>query len=223
MVCLEKVLSDAHVDAFVKVLGNEALFEGGERTAGRAAKKRKRNLQATSDGPEVRRIVSEAREALNRHSLFQRFAVPERLGRFLVSRYEPGMSYGTHFDEAFIDGLRTDLSCTLFLSDADSYAGGELELQSPMGSQAIKLPAGCALVCPSDQLHAIRPVASGVRLAIVGWVQSRVRGSERRQLLFELAEATNLVQDASGAHESLGTALRQLKLVRNNLLRLWAE
>ena len=223
MVCLEKVLSDAHVDAFVKVLGNAALFEGGDRTAGGTAKRHKRNLQAASDRPEVRRIISEAREALNRHSLFQRFAVPQRLGRMLVSRYEPGMTYGAHFDEAFIDGLRTDLSFTLFLSDADSYAGGELELHSPMGTQAIKLPAGCALVYPSDQLHAVRPVESGVRLAIIGWVQSRVRGLEQRQLLFELAEATKLVQDESGAQEGLATALRQLKLVRNNLLRMWAQ
>ncbi len=223
MVCLEKVLSDAHVDAFVQVLGNEALFEGGDRTAGGTARRHKRNLQAASDRPEVRRIISEAREALNRHSLFQRFAVPQRLGRMLISRYEPGMTYGAHFDEAFIDGLRTDLSFTLFLSDADSYAGGELELHSPMGTQAIKLPAGCALVYPSDQLHAVRPVESGVRLAIIGWVQSRVRGLEQRQLLFELAEATKLVQDESGAQEGLATALRQLKLVRNNLLRMWAQ
>jgi len=66
MICLEKVLSVAHADAFVKVLGNEALLEGGERTAGRAAKKRKRNPQAISKRPEVRRITAEEREALNR-------------------------------------------------------------------------------------------------------------------------------------------------------------
>jgi len=223
MVCLEKVLSDAHVDAFVKALGNEALFEGGERTAGCAAKMRKRNLQAVADRPEVRSIVSEARQALNRHSLFQRFAVPARLGRILVSRYEPGMAYGAHFDEAFIKGLRTDLSFTLFVSDPKSCAGGELELHSPMGSQAVKLPAGGALIYPSDQLHGVRPVESGVRLAIIGWVQSRVRVSAQRQLPFELAGATNLVRDASKGRADLGVALRQLQLVRNNLLRLWAE
>lgn len=222
MVCLENVLSSAHVDAFVKVLGDEALFESGEGTAGRAAKKRKRNLQAVADRPEVQRIVSEVREALNRHSLFQRFAVPERVGRILVSRYEPGMTYGTHFDEAFIDGLRTDLSFTLFLSDAESYRGGELALHSPMGTQAIKLPAGCALVYPSDQLHGVRPVESGVRLAVIGWVQSRIRAAEQRQLLFDLAEAARLVQDASGAPDGFDEALSQLKRVRNNLLRLWA-
>lgn len=220
MVCLENVLSHAHVDAFVKVLADATLFESGERTAGRAARPRKRNLQAVSDRPEVQRILATVRKALGRHAVFQRFAVPARLGRMLVSRFDPEMTYGSHFDDAFIDGLRTDLSFTLFLSAPESYSGGELELQSPMGSQALKLPAGCALVYPSDQLHAVRPVEDGVRLAVVGWIQSRVRSAPQRQLLFDLAQATDRVRDADG---SLDDAVTELKRVRNNLLRLWSD
>ncbi len=214
------MLSAAHVDAFVKVLNDAELFESGARTAGRTAKSRKQNLQALNAKPEVARVLQQVREDLAKHSVFNSFAVPAKLGRLMVSRYEPGMHYGTHFDDAFIDGIRTDLSVTLFLSEPDSYAGGELELTTPSGSQAIKLPPGCAIVYPSDHLHAVLPVTQGVRLAVVGWVQSRIRSAEQRQLLFDLANAT---QALTGEDANNSDALTRLKFVRNNLLRMWAD
>ena len=35
----------------------------------------------------------------------------------ILSRYKPGMAYGTHVDDALMQGLRTDVSFTVFLSD----------------------------------------------------------------------------------------------------------
>ena len=221
MICLDNVLSSAHVGAFVKVLEDDKLFADGERTAGPEARQRKSNLQGLSDTPEVQRIVSEVRESLAKQTLFQRFALPARIGRVLVSRYEPGMTYGAHYDDAFIGGVRTDLSFTVFLSDPESYGGGELELYTPMGSQALKLPAGCAIVYPSNQLHAVLPVTEGVRLAVVGWVQSRVSSAEDRQTLFELAQAAEGLGSEDAALRADG--MTRLKMVRNNLLRSWAD
>ena len=223
MLCLENVLAESLVRAFVTVLDDMSLYELGARTAGKTARERKQNLQAIPDKPEVQRVVSAVRDGLKQHSLFQRFAIPARIGRVTISRCEAGMSYGTHYDNAFIEGIRTDLSFTLFLSSAETYEGGEVELQSSMGAQSIKLPSGCALVYPSDQLHAVRPVLSGIRLATVGWVRSRVRSSVHRQLLFDLTQATDLISNPETLDESMDTAATQLKFVRNNLLRLWAE
>ena len=220
IVFLENVLSAAHVDAFVKALDDVELFESGTRTAGSTAKSQKQNLQALNARPEVAGMLKQIREDLTRHSVFNSFALPARLGRLTISRYETGMQYGTHFDDAFIDGVRTDLSVTLFLSDPDTYSGGELELTTPSGSQAIKLPSGCAIVYPSDHLHAVLPVTDGVRLAAVGWVQSRIRSSSDRQLLFELHEATQQLE-AGGVQNA--EALLKLKYVRNNLIRKWSD
>ncbi|MEO1575359.1 MAG: hypothetical protein AAFU65_10420, partial [Pseudomonadota bacterium] len=91
------------------------------------------------------------------------------------------------------------------------------EVTTPMGTQALKLPAGCAIVYPSHHLHAVRPVTSGVRLAVVGWIESRVRLAEHRQLLYEFASAMAGLPDSD--HE----ALLKLKMVRNNLTRLWQD
>ena len=220
MLSLENVLSDDHVRAFVQILQDDALFESGTKTAGRAAREAKSNLQGRNDKPEITRIIELARKGLMQSALLQRFAVPARLGRVLVSRYEAGMTYGAHFDDAFIGGVRTDLSFTLLLSAPEDYDGGELELMSPMGSQAIKLPAGCALVYPSDQLHAVRPVRDGVRLAVVGWIESRIASAERRNTLFELGQAIAALEIEGEAINQ--DALLRLKMVRNNLLRMWS-
>ena len=77
----------------------------------------------------------------------------------------------------------------------------------------------------------MRPVESGVRLAVVGWVQSRVRSAEQRELLFELAQATDEAAEEIGKTEDKGSdpgsptfaAVTRLKHVRNNLIRLWSE
>lgn len=208
--------------AFVKILDEPALYESGARTAGSAARGSKANLQAVESNPEVKRVLSQVREDLSKHAQFKTWAIPAKIGRVMVSRYEPGMHYGTHFDDAFIAGTRTDLSFTLFLSDMESYTGGELELVNSTGSQAIKLPAGCAIVYPSDQLHGVRPVTDGVRLAVVGWVQSRIRSSTQRQLLSDLATATRDIENGDDKNDKDDAVLR-LKYIRNNLLRMWAD
>ena len=210
--------------AFVQVLGDAELFESGDKTAGPAARRQKANEQAIADRPEVQRIVQQVREDLTNHTVFKRFAAPQRIGRVLVSRYAPGMAYGAHYDDAFIGGVRTDLSFTLFLSEPDEYEGGELEIVNSTGSQAIKLPAGCAVVYPSSHLHAVRPVEAGTRLTIVGWVQSRIRSTEHREQYFELGEAiAALEEQLSEAGDDVRASLTRLKMIRNNVLRLWAS
>lgn len=203
----------------VELLGAADLFESGARTAGRTAKQAKSNLQGDPSHPEIAGVIEKVRTDLSQQALFKQIALPRRFARVMVSRYEPGMTYGAHFDDAFIDGVRTDLSFTVFLTQPDSYVGGELQLITPTGEQAIKLPAGCAIVYPSDQLHAVLPVTEGVRLAVVGWVQSRVPSAQHRQLLFELHQTT----ESLAAQDASPESILQLRHVHNNLLRLWAE
>ena len=179
----------------------------------------KSNLQGRTSAAEISGVTEKIRSVLNKNKLFNNIAIPAKIGRILISRYEAGMKYDVHYDEPLIDRLRTDLSFTVFLTDPDTYVGGELEIDSPSGAQAIKLPAGCAVIYPSDRLHAVLPITDGTRLTAVGWVQSRIRSSEQRQLLFELADTTTRLE-TSGAQTSEITSLKHL---RNNLLRMWSE
>src|SRR3546814_5942467 len=79
-----------------------------------------------------------------------------------------------------------DLAFTPFLSDPDSYEGGELEIEEPAGTRSFKLPAGAAILYPANSVHEVAKVTSGRRDVAVGWIQSLVRDADKRRILFEL-------------------------------------
>lgn len=212
------VLDAPSLDAVRSSLDDPALFEDGRRTAGWHAREVKRNLQATSRGL-AGGVLRKIEQALLAHEVLVAAARPKRLVRLLISRYEPGMTYGTHVDDAMIDGVRTDLSFTLFLSDPASYQGGALVVEDSYGERAIKLPAGELILYPSTTLHRVEPVTAGVRLAAVGWLRSYVRDAERREILFDLETALRQVH----AEQGKSAIFDLLVKTRTNLLRRWAE
>lgn len=59
--------------------------------------------------------------------------------------------------------LRTDVSITVFLSDPESYDGGELVVETLAGEETAKLAAGDAARYPSTTLHRVAEVTRGVR------------------------------------------------------------
>jgi PKHD-type hydroxylase len=218
MVLLEAVLEPEDVVRVRRELDG-AHWRDGKLTAGAAARVVKANLQAAPmDG-----LATFVREALTRHPMFDIAARPHKITRPMFSRYEPGMTYGEHTDDALMgEGearLRTDLAFTLFLADPDSYAGGALRIAGPSGDTAIKLNAGDAALYGAGTIHAVEPVTAGVRLAAVGWVQSAVRDAAQREALFDLAMTRARLAAASVAREDLLLVDKTI----SNLLRMWAE
>ena len=144
---LQQVLAADDLER-VRTEMSELAWSSGKRTAGAAAKGVKENLQADGADPRTKELERFDVEALRRHPLFEIAARPSRLSRLLFSRYEPGMTYGAHTDDALMgkgeDKLRTDLAFTIFLADSASYEGGELVVDSALGEQGIKLEAGDA-------------------------------------------------------------------------------
>jgi PKHD-type hydroxylase len=151
--------------------------------------------------------------------------LPQRVFPPLFNRYERGMDFGSHVDNAIRpllgtnQRIRTDVSATLFLSDPDSYDGGELVVEDTYGNHAAKLPAGDLIVYPSTSLHHVTPVTRGVRLASFFWVQSMIRDAGQRSLLFDMD--TSIMQLTREVPKS--PALVMLTGVYHNLLRQWAE
>ena len=215
---LSGVLSAEGVAELVELAGNPADFVDGSRTAGRGAAAVKQNRQMPP-GPRADLIMRKAESALNAHAGFRSAALPKRIIRTLVSRYEPGHSYGVHVDDAVMGASRSDLSFTLFLSDPGGYEGGELVLYESGGSSAVKLNAGDAVLYPTGALHEVRPVTGGHRLAVVGWVRSLVRLADQREVLFDLAVSAQEMLDRSGKTDTYD----RIAKTRANLLRMWAE
>ncbi|MFN2330104.1 MAG: Fe2+-dependent dioxygenase [Chromatocurvus sp.] len=213
---LSQVLSAADLMA-VREAAGDACFADGRQTAGRAAAAVKHNEQGA--GPAVDGALALVEKRLMASELFRQAARPASFARLLLSRYSQGMHYGSHVDSPVMAGRRADVSFTLFLSEPDRFQGGELVIEDASGERAWKLDAGDLLLYPSTYLHRVNPVEDGERLAIVGWVTSRVRLAHHRELLFELAAAM---------HEEFGhrgkTALYdRLSRIHNNLLREWMD
>jgi PKHD-type hydroxylase len=204
---------------------SRAQWEDGRTTAGHQSAQVKRNLQLPESSPEARALGDLVLAALERTPLFISAVLPQRVFPPLFNRYEPEMTFGSHVDNAIRplpgtrERLRTDVSCTLFLSEPESYEGGELVVEDTYGSHAVKLPAGDLIVYPSTSLHHVTPVTRGVRLASFFWVQSMVRDVSQRALLFDLD--MSIVQLTREVPKS--PALVMLTGVYHNLLRQWAE
>jgi PKHD-type hydroxylase len=161
-------------------------------------------------------------DALLRMPEFHEFAFPVAMAPPMMTKYQPGQNYGAHADAAFIKlpgaTIRSDLSCTIFLSDPDSYEGGELQVGLGDGNLRFKLPAGEAIVYPSDTLHQVLPVTKGERLVGITFIQSRIADPFKRGLLFELNEVAAL-EGLKMAPENFS----RLQLVQQNLLRAWSD
>jgi PKHD-type hydroxylase len=184
----------------------------------------KRNLQAAQEDPVNARIAQIARDALVRHPDLRTYAMPRTMARTTVVRYEPGMTYGWHVDEALFPStppIRSDLSCTIFLNDPAEYDGGELVIQLGAQELAYKLNAGDAILYPSTTIHQVAPVTRGARVAAITWLHSWVADSNRRELLVQLEEARAIaLRGAPPGDPRLQVLLESL---RTNLFRMWSD
>jgi PKHD-type hydroxylase len=198
-------------------------FVDGKLTAGWHAQKVKRNTQLNKTSPQQESLREIVTLALNRNLLFTTAIQPLVIHSILFSRYEMGMSYGLHVDNAFMGNgdrrHRSDVSWTLFLSDPDAYTGGELAIEGSEGERVFKLKAGSAIFYPSSFLHRVETVTVGVRLAAVGWVQSIVRNPQQREILFDL----DVVRRSLFQKDGKTTEFDLISKTHANLLRQWAE
>lgn len=197
-------------------------FEDGRATAGAAVREVKHNLQSSVQDQAQEKPRQLLIAALLRNELLTQYALPRRFLAPMFNRYDTGMDYGGHVDNAIMGGgdpLRADLSVTVFLTDPADYDGGELVINSDGANQAVKLAAGSAVVYSSDSIHKVEKVTRGSRLAGVSWIQSFVRDEARRELLFEL---TQLARWSRGVAPGSAEAMK-LSKVRANLMRMWAD
>jgi len=197
----------------------------GRSTAGYQSAQVKDNQQVAEDSAIGRQVGSAIVRALQTHPLFLSAALPLHVFPPLFNRYAGGQAFGTHVDNAIrqvpgsLARIRTDLSCTLFLSSPDEYDGGELVVEDNYGVHRVKLASGHMVLYPSTSLHHVTPVTRGARIAAFFWVQSLIRDDARRTLLFDLdASVRQLAQERIDHPVAV-----QLTGVYHNLLRQWAE
>jgi PKHD-type hydroxylase len=193
-------------------------FVDGRLTAGWHARAVKNNRQLTEAGMLAERL----RQVIEANEVVRAAVLPRRTLMPLIARYEPGMSYGLHVDDALMgrdEVLRSDIALTLFLDPPEAYEGGELLIDSAGVEQRVKLPAGSAVLYPATSLHRVEPVTAGQRHVAVSWIQSLVRDPARREILFDLDQVRRAAFQRDGKSREFDLLAKSYA----NLLRMWAE
>ncbi|WP_422505514.1 Fe2+-dependent dioxygenase, partial [Acinetobacter sp. JADD-285] len=188
---IPNVLNKDQVQFFRQEM-DKAEWVNGKVTAGTLSATVKHNQQLPEEHPITHQLSNIILDALGKHPLFLSAAIPLDIIPPLFNRYENHESFGFHVDNSIrlIRGsnqrLRTDLSCTVFLSEPEEYEGGELVIEDTYGYHEIKLPAGDMILYPSTSLHEVTAITSGCRIASFFWVQSMIRDDAERHMLFNL-------------------------------------
>ncbi|HAC62328.1 MAG TPA: Fe2+-dependent dioxygenase [Cyanothece sp. UBA12306] len=218
---INEVLTPSELKDVLETL-SQATFVEGKTTAGWHAKLVKNTQQLDKSSSEWQKLQKLIKTALNRNTLLRMAILPKRIHSLLFSRYQMGMSYGSHTDNGFMGNqefLRSDVSFTLFLSSPNSYSGGELVIERTDTETSYKLEAGSMIVYPSSFLHRVEPVTDGVRLVVVGWIESLVRDASQREILFDL----DTVRRSIFSKEGKSLEFDILSKTHSNLLRKWGN
>jgi len=225
MLHIPEVLSLDQVRHCNQVLAR-ADWTDGRVTAGGQSGLAKNNLQVPEDAAEAKALGELVLNALAASPVFMSAALPLRVYPPLFNRYRQGMGFGDHIDNAIrispVTGARyrTDLSCTLFLSDPGSYDGGELVIEDGFSPRAVKLPAGDLILYPATSVHRVEPVTRGERWASFFWVESMVADAGQRGVLYDLDRAIIAARGDLGDDNPAAVALVG---VYHNLIRMWAR
>jgi len=209
-----------------RALMAQANWSDGRATAGPLAAQVKNNQQLPHDCEAAQTLRNMVLKALDRHPAIFPSALPRRMLPPGFNRYSGSSNaYGRHVDNAVHAApetgalVRTDISCTLFLSDPASYDGGELVIVEGHSEQRVKLPAGHLVLYPGNSVHEVTPVTRGERLASFFWIESMVRDDAQRRILLDMDVALNQLRQQHGDNP----ATVALTGAYHNLLRMWAN
>lgn len=209
---------------FIDKLIVDGQFTDGASTAGAPTKSVKKNLQIDfTEHPQRDKFLQVMTTTVNSNPIMRSAALPKRMTYPLLSKYSEGMAYGWHVDNPIMsvmgNPIRTDIACTVFISDSSEYEGGELIVRTSSGDVRVKLERGDAFIYPATSRHQVAQITSGDRLAIVFWVQSMVKDANKREILHDLGVAYDRVLKETPKSE----ALQWIQRSQTNLLRHWSE
>jgi PKHD-type hydroxylase len=220
MLKLENVLTREEI-ARIRVDLARADFYDGTLTGNPDHKK---NLQADPRRvPQVKAAAGIVLDAMMRNKQFTEFAWPRKV-EFIFNRYDGGMTYRRHADSALMgadqtNAARIDVSATVFLTEPDSYDGGDLVMETPMGEYRFKEKPGTAVVYPTVYVHGVEPVTRGSRVSAILWIQSFIKDSHQRQMAYRFYQLQRELYDTL-PNSDLPARYDQ---ILQNLMRDWIE
>ena len=141
---------------------------------------------------EVRNRIAElVMNQVNADIRFYDRVFPRQSTAVIISKTSEGEGLKIHHDNAKVG----EFSTTVFLSDPETYEGGELCLWYEGQEQKFKLPAGHAITYSTGAPHMVAPVTSGSRIVAVFWTTSSIRDPRHREVLSGMRQIRRLLPE----------------------------
>ena len=211
------LLNDGDIQIFKSNLNKENEdWQDGKKTAGSYAAKVKNNLQLKRECDSSKSLSKFITTKILSNQLIKSFSLPKKIHGIMFTKSREGMKYGRHIDNAFMSSGRADLSFTIFISEKDSYQGGELIVENINSESSFKLNSGEIVIYPSTYLHSVKEIKKGERLVCVGWIESYIKSIEEREYLFDIDAGARSLLSKHGRSDDLDLIFKSY----SNLLRL---
>ena len=212
-----QLLNAEEINFIVKELEQENQgWEDGIKTAGSHASIVKNNLQLNRNSEISKKYSQLVNKKILSNQLIKSFSLPKRIHGIKFTKSSKNMHYGRHIDNQYMSSGRSDLSFTLSLTNKDLYKGGELIIETMNSQEKFKLNAGEIILYPSSYLHSVSKVNNGERLVRVGWIESYVKSTEKREYLFDLDAGARSLLAKHGRSDELDLIFKSY----SNLLRI---
>jgi len=140
------------------------------------------------------------------------------------NNYVSSGTYGRHVDAAVMGKVRTDMACTVFLTDPDTYEGGVLTIEGPDGPIEHKGKKGEAFVYTCGYPHYVTPVTSGQRICAITWFESLVRDPKKRELLKNLVALCRTFESkVNDDNDEFRPWVVDVGKIHTDLCRMWLD
>jgi PKHD-type hydroxylase len=146
-----------------------------------------------------------------------------RFSNPMFLKYEENMHYSFHNDFFHQNGVRTDYSVTVFLSDPSEYEGGELNIKIGNQDLVFKEEPGSAIIYPTGLWHTVNQVTSGSRKVVVVWFQSVISDPYIRDACCDIMDLIKRALDEEEDYELSRNQMLTLENMRFKLLRRYGQ
>lgn len=186
----------------------------------------KQNQEADATNEIVRRLGKYVGEKVIHLEQLQRDWMPKKLSGVRFNRYEGGGTYSRHTDSPLMGEVRSDMACTIFLTDPNEYEGGELCVEIDGHVFSAKGNPGECVVYSCGYPHWVNPVTKGSRISGFTWLQSYVQDQKKREILKNV-QALCLALEKEMKPEDNSDKFRKWYVdcgqTHGDLMRMWIE
>ena len=176
---------------------------------------RKKNNHCKRTGPNYEQIDKIVASSLFDDDEYTKLTQVDNITFCDITRTRVGGEYPLHVDSSTCGQYST----TIFLSDPDTYEGGELAIKCNGEVEKYKLPAGYAVTYLTGLPHAVLPVTSGERLVVVNWTHSKIKDSLKRDIAYDLERAVEIAHDTLPEPEDFLESSNSLRYILKELLQ----